>query len=280
MSTMGSPSVPGADGEPLFSGSVPRLYDELLVPMIFVPYARDLARRAGGRQPGELLELAAGTGVVTRELTDRLPLSTSIVATDLSQPMLDQAARTGARQPVTWQQVDAMQLPFAARTFDLVVCQFGVMFFPDRAHAFAEARRVLRPGGAFLFNTWEAIEANEFAHTVQGALTALYPTDPPLFMARTPHGYCDPDVIRADLARGGFRAPAEVTPLPARSRSDSARNVARAYCQGTPLRAQLEARGPDEVARATDAAEAAVARRFGDGPIEGTLSALVVEIVA
>jgi SAM-dependent methyltransferase len=265
----------------VFAGSVPQLYEELMVPMLFAPYARDLALRAArGRADAAVLELAAGTGVVTRALADRLPASASIVATDLNQPMLDHAARIGTSRPVTWQPANAMQLPFPDASFDTVVCQFGVMFFPDRAQAYAQARRVLRAGGAFLFNTWDRIELNQFADEVQSALIALYPDDPPRFMARTPHGYFDPQVIRADLARAGFQAPASITTLPERSHAASARHAARALCQGTPMRAEIEAHGAGELERATDAAEAAVARRFGPGAIEGAISALVVEIAA
>jgi SAM-dependent methyltransferase len=271
-------TIPATDKQ--FTGSVPQLYQELLVPMIFAPYARDLALRAQARPAGALLEIAAGTGAVTRELADRLPDSVSILATDLNQPMLDQAARTRTRRPVEWQQADAMQLPFADGSFDAVVCQFGVMFFPDRAHAYGQARRVLKPGGAFIFNTWDRIDANEFADTVQGALIALYPEDPPRFMTRTPHGYFEPAVIRDDLARAGFRenATVTITNLVARSQAPSARAVAQAFCQGTPTRVEIERRGPGELERATDAAEAAVARRFGSGALEGALSALVVEV--
>jgi len=264
----------------LFVGSVPALYDALLVPMIFAPYAADLAERVRLRSPSKLLELACGTGAVTRALAERLPATVSMLATDLSQPMLDRAARIGTRRPVTWQQADAMNLPFSGATFDVVVCQFGVMFFPDRARAYEQVRRVLRPGGAFVFNTWDRIEANELADTVERALGELYPEAPPRFMSRTPHGYFDPRAVKDDLARAGFGHTATISPLTARARADSARIVAEAYCQGTPLRAELEGRGPDELARATDAAEAALARRFGGGPVEGALNALVVEVVA
>jgi len=265
-------------GDKVFEGSVPQLYEELMVPLIFAPYAQDLALRVLDRGSVTVLEIAAGTGVVTRELADRLAASTTIVATDLNQPMLDLAARIGTRRPVTWQQANAMQLPFPDASFDAVVCQFGVMFFPDRPHAYAQARRVLKPGGAFIFSTWDRIELNPFTDAVQGAVIDLYPEHPPRFMARTPHGYFDPQVIRDDLARAGFRAAATITTLPARSRAASPRDVARAICQGTPMRGEIEALGPGELERATDAAEAAVARRFGDGAIEAPISALVVEV--
>jgi SAM-dependent methyltransferase len=266
-------------GDTMFTGAVPQIYGELLVPMIFAPYARDLATRVHGREISTLLEIAAGTGAVTRELADRLPASVSIVATDLSQPMLDQAARTGTTRPVKWQQADAMQLPFADASFDAVVCQFGVMFFPDRAHAYAQVRRVLRPGGAFIFNTWDRIEANDFPDAVQSALIDLYPDDPPRFMTRIPHGYFDPAIIRDDLARARFLATPTITPVRTRCSAPSPHTVAAAFCQGTPMRPELESRGPDELARATAAAADAIARRFGAGAIEGGISALVVEVV-
>ncbi len=287
--TSGSRGQTGPGGGDLFAGSVPALYDALLVPMIFAPYAIDLAERVQQRSPSALLELAAGTGAVTRALAERLPATASMLATDLSQPMLDRAARIGTRRPVTWQQADAMRLPFPDAAFDAVVCQFGVMFFPDRARAYRQVRRVLRPGGAFLFNTWDRIEANAFADTVERALGELYPEAPPRFMSRTPHGYFDPRAVKDDLARAGFGDTATIRPLAARARADSARSVAEAYCQATPLRADLEARGPDELVRATDAAEAALVRRFAGGPgaggpavgrVEGALSALVVEVQA
>src|SRR6185369_2662198 len=127
------------------------------------PYAEDLARRLAPLRPGRLLEIAAGTGVVTRRLAASLPKECAIVATDLNPPMIEQAKAIGTARAVEWRQADAMKLPFGDAEFDAVVCQFGVMFFPDKAHAFAEARRVLKPGGTFLFNAWDRIEDNEFA---------------------------------------------------------------------------------------------------------------------
>src|SRR5882672_4757370 len=191
------------DTDKVFTGSIPKLYETYLVPLIFEPYAVDLAKRLASRSLTRVLEIAAGTGVVTRQLAAALPESVSIVATDLNQPMLDQGAAIGTRRPVEWRQADAMQLPFEDASFDAVACQFGVMFFPDKAKAFAEARRVLRPGGVFIFSVWDRIEENEFADTVTSALESVFPQDPPRFMARTPHGYHDRSHIARDLANGG-----------------------------------------------------------------------------
>src|SRR5438105_15926731 len=159
-----------ADSDKVFSGSIATLYDTYLVPLIFEPYAADLAKRLASRSVTRVLEIAAGTGVVTRALVSALPPNVSIVATDLNQPMLDHAAALGTKRPVEWRQADAMQLPFRNGTFDAVVCQFGVMFFPEKAKAFSEARRVLRPGGLFIFNVWDRITENEFADAVTTAL--------------------------------------------------------------------------------------------------------------
>jgi SAM-dependent methyltransferase len=268
------------DTDKVFAGSIPALYDTYLVPLIFEPYAADLAKRLSSRSPSRVLEVAAGTGVVTRAMVSALPETVSIVATDLNQAMLDRASAVGTKRPVEWRQADAMQLPFPDGAFDAVLCQFGVMFFPEKSKAFAEARRVLKPGGVFLFNVWDRIEENEFADTVTSALQNLFPSDPPRFMVRTPHGYHDHPVIRRDLAGGGFTAPARIETLAARSLAASPNIPAIAYCQGTPLRNEIEARGASRLGEATDVAAEAVAKRFGRGAVDGKIQAHIVAIEA
>ena len=261
-----------------FAGSIPKLYESHLVPLIFEPYAVDLAKRLKARTLSRVLEIAAGTGVVTRAMANALPDDTEIVATDLNQPMLDQAAAVGTARPVLWRQADAMALPFADGAFDVVVCQFGVMFFPDKAKAFAEARRTLRSGGFFLFNVWDRIEENEFAATVTTALESVFPSDPPRFLARTPHGYNERPRIESDLASAGFSRAPELTVVGARSRAASARIPAVAYCQGTPLRNEIESRDAAKLELATSAAEKAIAQRFGNGAVNGKIQAYVIGV--
>jgi SAM-dependent methyltransferase len=260
-----------------FVGSLPQIYQSHLVPLIFEPYAADMAGRLSARPPNRLLEVAAGTGAVTRKLASALPPSTSIVASDLNQPMLEQAVATGTSRPVEWRRADALDLPFEDGAFDVVVCQFGAMFFPDKPKAFAEARRVLRPGGTFLFTVWDRIEENDFADTVTSALAEQFPTDPPRFLSRTPHGYTDAAAIQRDLAAGGFTAQPKIASVPARSRAASPNIPAIGYCQGTPLRNEIEARGAS-LSQATALVTEAVARRHGRGAVDGKIQAIVVEV--
>lgn len=264
----------------VFAGSVPEVYDRYLVPLIFEPYASDLAARVASRRPRRVLEVAAGTGVLTRALARALPAGTRIVATDLNQPMLDHASAVGTVRPVEWRQADALQLPFAEGSFDAVACQFGVMFFPDKPLAFAEARRVLAPGGTLLFSVWDRIEENEFANVVTTALARLHPADPPRFLARTPHGYHDCPTIQGDLCHGGFAGSPAFETLEAYSRASTPRVPAIAYCQGTPLRDEIERCRPGSLAEATTASADAIARRFGPEAVEGRMRAHVVAIEA
>ena len=259
-----------------FTGSVAQLYESHLVPLIFEPYAVDMAQRVAARGPRRVLEIAAGTGVVTRQLAVMAEPSCEIVATDLNPAMLEEAQRIGTVRAVQWRVADAMQLPFEDGGFDAVVCQFGAMFFPDRAHAFGQARRVLRPGGAFLFSVWDTLESNEFADAATAGVATIFPQDAPRFLARTPHGYHDAARVRQDLADAGFVGDVQVETIAFTSRAVSAEVVAIAYCQGTPLRGEIEARDSSALARATWAARDELARRFGHGPIEGQIRALVV----
>jgi ubiquinone/menaquinone biosynthesis C-methylase UbiE len=260
----------------LFTGSIPEIYERFLVPLIFEPYALDLAGRLAKTGPQDVLETAAGTGVVTRAMASRLPASTRITATDLNQPMLDHAkGRQSADGRITWKQADAQALPFADQSFDAVVCQFGVMFFPDKAQGYKEARRVLKPGGRFLFNVWDKISENDFADVVTQALAAVFPQDPPRFLARTPHGYHDPERIRAELNAGGF-TDISIDAVDARSKAPSPRDPAVAYCQGTPLRNEIEKRDASRLEEATNRAADAMAQRFGSGAVDGRIRAFAI----
>jgi ubiquinone/menaquinone biosynthesis C-methylase UbiE len=263
----------------VFSGSIPEVYNRFLVPLIFEPYALDLAKRLANTGPSNVLETAAGTGVLTRAVASQLPPDARIVATDLNQPMLNHAKEGQPHDArIEWRQADALALPFEDQSFDVVVCQFGVMFFPDKIKAYNEARRVLKPGGHFFFNVWDRISENEFADVVTEALAARYPNDPPRFLARTPHGYHDVGRIRSELTAAGF-ANISVDALDHRSKASSPRDPAIAYCQGTPLRSEIEARDQARLEDATREAAEALAHRFGNGAVEGRIRAFVITAI-
>jgi len=259
----------------LFAASIPEVYDRLLVPVIFDAYGPIVAAQVASSEPRAVLEIAAGTGALTRALVAELPPGTRLVATDLNQPMIDQAMRHGHCDGVEWRQADALALPFASESFDAVACQFGVMFFPDKIKAYGEAKRMLKPGGRFVFSVWDRIARNDFADVVTRALAGMFPDDPPSFLARTPHGYCDQEAIRDHLAAAGFTSVAIGT-HGAISRARSAHDVAMAYCQGTPLRNEIEAHDPSRLEEATNSAADALTERFGSGPIEGRMQGHVV----
>jgi ubiquinone/menaquinone biosynthesis C-methylase UbiE len=250
------------ESDKIFAGSIPELYDTYLVPLIFEAYAKDLAERTAALRPKAVLETAAGSGVVTRALAARLAADTSYVVTNR----------------ITWQQADALKLPFNDASFDAAVCQFGVMFFPDRVAGYAEARRVLKTGGRFLFNVWDHIGANEFANVVTEAAASVFPDDPPRFLARTPHGCNDVELIRDELAKAGF-SQVSITTLEETSAAPSPRHPAIAYCQGTPLRNEIEARDASLLEHVTEMAAEAIAARFGGGPVSGKIRGHIVEAV-
>jgi len=265
-----------AESDKVFSGSIPELYDTYLVPLIFEAYASDLAERAVSLAPKRVLETAAGSGVVTRALASHLASDARYIVTDLNQPMLDHAAnKQGADDRITWRQADALDLPFGDASFDAAVCQFGVMFFPDRVAGYAEARRVLKPGGTFLFNVWDHIEANEFAHVVTETAASVFPDDPPQFLARTPHGYHDVELIRDELGKAGF-SQVSITTLEETSSAPSPRHPAVAYCEGTPLRNEIETRDANLLEHVTDQATEAIAARFGNGPVAGKIRGHII----
>src|ERR1700692_4778304 len=266
--------------EQVFAGSIPENYDRYLVPLIFESYAQDMAWHVAALSPRSVLETAAGSGVVTRALTQRLSADASYVVSDPTQPMLDYAAtRQVADGRITWRKADALALPFEDDVFDLVCCQFGVMFFPDRQSGYREAKRVLKPGGCFLFNVWDRIEENVFANDVTNALAEVFPNDPPRFLARTPHGYHDPAMIRSELEKAGFSS-VVIETRSEESRASSPHHVAVAYCQGTPLRNEIEARDAEKLEAATDYAASRIANRHGSGEVAAKIQAHVIVAVA
>ncbi|MBB2798015.1 methyltransferase domain-containing protein [Rhizobium sophoriradicis] len=257
-----------------FGEDVAEVYQTLLVPLLFEPYASEMVIVAERFKPVSVLEVAAGTGALTRALRARLDPAAEIVATDLSQAMIDVGAPSLTLSRTHWMHADAQDLPFAHAMFDLVICQFGVMFFPDKLKAYGEAKRVLRSGGHFLFSTWDSLAANDFARCVNECLTQLFPSDPPDFLERLPYSYFDPDTIKAQVSSAGFEA-VSCDRVTLTSSAATAHHVAAAFCKGSPLRGEIELRAPERMSEIVDEVAEQVASRYGASP-SGGMSAFIV----
>ena len=257
----------------LFVGSMPEFYDRFLGPALFEPFAGLVARRVANLGARRVLELAAGTGVLTAAMASAMP-QTAITATDLNQPMLDRAAALRSASNVTWRQADAQDLPFPVGSFDVAAGQFGAMFFPDRPAAYAEARRVLVPGGSLVLAVWDCLARNAFPRVMSEAVGRLLDTDEPQFVERIPHGYHDVEQIRADLTAGGYES-VDVETLSVTGHA-TAFDVARGFLQGSPLQAAFA--GSDQLGRAIDVVTEALRTELGDGggAISGELTAHLV----
>ena len=257
-----------------FVGGIPENYDRCLGPHIFHDYAEDLARRAAEANPAAVLELAAGTGILTRKLRDSLAPATRLVATDLNPPMLDVAKRKFSRgEKVEFKPADAMALPFGDAEFDLVVCQFGVMFFPDIQEAFREAGRVLRDSGRYLFNVWGGMSANPFSEVAQNVAAEFFPDDPPGFY-KVPFGYSDQGAVMADMAAGGRQDIECETVRFTKDVADWAL-FAHGLVFGNPLIHEIHKRGGVEPEAVKQAILTALRARFGREPASMPLLATV-----
>jgi SAM-dependent methyltransferase len=248
---------------------MPEIYDRALGPALFAPFAAHLADLMVSLAPRHVLELAAGTGIATAQLVKALP-GCAITATDLNPAMVEWAS--GRVSGPTWAQADAQHLEFADASFDAVVSQFGVMFFPDRPAAFTETARVLKPGGRMVFSVWDVVESSPFPAAMVDSLNALL-VDPPSFIVRVPHGYADPVRITADLRAGGLE-PESIDRVVRHGSALSARTLAEGFCLGTPLRFALQERGP--LGELTEALAEQMTARLGAGPLSGELAAFVV----
>jgi len=262
-----------ASNDSTFAGSIPEYYDRYLGPFLFEPYAADLAVRVAQLAPRALLEIAAGTGIVTRAIAAAVPQA-QIVATDLNPGMIAIGERNASAGNVRWQQADAMALPFADGAFDCVVCQYGVMFFPDILASLREVRRVLAPGGTYLFSVWRSLAFNPAARVIVDVAAQTFPTDPPHFLERTPHGHDDPPKFEAWLREAGFTT-IVATLVEARARSASWGDCALGFVHGSPLRMEIEARDASKADAIVAAVTAVGQARHGAGAVDVPLAAYV-----
>lgn len=256
-----------------FSGGIPEHYDRGLGPHIFMDFGRDLAQRAAATKPHRLLEIAAGTGIVTRMLRDALPDATHITATDLNPPMLDIARRKFQQtENIEFQPVDAMALPFEEAAFDTVVCQFGVMFFPDKDQSYREVRRVLVSGGHYLFNVWDSFEYNPNARIQHETIASFFPENPPSFY-KLPFSYYRSDPIKASLIKAGF-GHISAAVLRIEKEIQDVESFAHGVVYGNPVIDEIRGRGDIDPATVVTAVAAALRREFGDDPARMPLQAI------
>ena len=257
-----------------FVGSIPENYDRYLGPALFDPYAADLVSRLSVSENASVLELACGTGIVTRRLRDRLGPAASLVATDLNDAMLSYAARKfRPEEAVEWKQADASDLPFTDQSFDAVVCQFGLMFFPDKEKALSETYRVLKPGGTFLFNVWDAIEYNELPHIAHAIIAEFFESNPPDFY-EVPFSFHDAETINSLLSAAGFSETRFfLLRLPAVS--PSADEAAKGLVHGNPVINVLRERSESSIPEIEAAVTAAVAAQCGAAPVRARMQALI-----
>ena len=260
----------------LFSHEIPKLYDRYAVPIFFEGYAEDIANRLAPYNPKVILEIASGTGAVTRALSSKFNSSTKIIATDINEDMRRYASTTKTKGSIEWKLADAMDLPFEDETFDAVVCQFGVMFFIDKIKGFSEVYRVLKKGGVFIFNVWGRLSENEFTYVVDESMKGIFRDNPPDFYSRIPFGYHNLKVINEDLVRSGFNGKIETQNVEKRSIADSPMDVAISLCEGTPLRNEILSRDKSKLDYSKQVASKAIEREFGSGRVDGKMKAYVV----
>lgn len=259
-----------------YTDSIPKFYDIYLAPLVFGEHAEDLATRVMAESPQKILEIAAGSGVVARALAPQISPNTKYMVTDLEQEMLDQAkTKQPAQANITWQQADAMDLPFDDNSFDVIICQFGFMYFADKLKAVTEARRVLKPGGEFIFSVWDRLENNVFADLVTQAAVKIFPDDPPLFFERVPYAFYDNDAMRKTLQDGGFKH-IIIQDKPRISTAGSALHIALAFAYGTPLRNEIEARDPDGLQKVALAAVNLIEEHYGKGEVAAQMQSFII----
>jgi ubiquinone/menaquinone biosynthesis C-methylase UbiE len=259
-----------------FSGSIPAAYDRYLGPLLFQPYAEDLAARLPPKKTSSVLELACGTGILTRVLRSHLPSTVKLIATDLNEPMFRRAAaKFNKSERVQWLEADACDLPFDDRTFDAVVCQFGIMFVPDKALAAREAYRVLKRDGVFLFNVWDAMKHNKLGQLAHRTITSHFKKDPPTFY-QVPFSYHNRTEIRRILKQAGFRD-IKTGVIAKLGKANRAEDVARGLVEGNPVAVTITKRDPSLLPIITNALTAAITRRFGERDIRAPMRAIVIQ---
>ncbi|HKR04526.1 MAG TPA: class I SAM-dependent methyltransferase [Bacteroidia bacterium] len=256
-----------------FTGNIPKIYDASLGPVFFEPYAIDMAQRLVKLNPASVLETAAGTGRVTAHLGNKLSIATKIIATDLNPGMLEVAKKKVTGKNITWQQADAMDLPFKENNFDTVVCQFGIMFYPDKLKGMQEAFRVLKKEGTFLFNVWDKVDYNPMAKTAREIIMNFFENDPPAFY-NIPFGYNDTNEISSLLREAGFTN-INFETVNKDAVAESAKKMSDGLVEGNPIANAIRERNPDAVSILEEKVTRELSEKFGSSPCKSVMQAIV-----
>jgi len=268
-------SQSSAESTPLFTSSVATLYDEILGPAFFEPYAIETTNRVAALNPQKVLETACGTGRVTNHLRKVLSKSATLIATDISNDMLAVAEKKlSAIKDISWQQADAMNLPFDDESFDAVVCQFGAMFFADRKKGFIEAMRVLKNGGAFIFSVWDKLEFNPVTAASRQILKDFFEGNPPKSMNMA-FSMTDKNDIANQLTETGFTN-IKIETVNKVCIAESAEGLAKAIIDGSTNSDYIKERDANAAPFLKKKIAKAISEKFGDHPVKGTMQAIII----
>lgn len=257
-----------------FAGSVPANYEQYLGPILFEPYALDMMKRLPKASLNNVLEIACGTGRVTKHLLNTLTENGKLVATDLNPDMIEVAKQKVADNRIEWQVADALQLPFADNIFDAVICQYGVMFFPDKPKGFAEAYRVLKPGGIFLFNAWDNIEFNPAINILNNVLQEEFGEEAPNFLKEGPYSFYDQEQIKLLLKDACFKKN-ELEVVKVASSFSSINDLAKGFLEGSPLFSYLQEKDKDKREVVSEKIRQQLISKYGENAGTVNLQAIV-----
>lgn len=261
-----------------FNGSVPEVYETVLGNFIFEPFAVDIVNRISNKNAFNVLELAAGTGRVTKHLIHAFSPNAKIVASDISLPMMEKAKLVVSSQNLTWQQVDIADIPFSEGSFDVIVCQFGVMFLQDKLRAFSEIRRVLKLGGQLLFSTWACIEENPIWKISNQVATKFFGPAPAAIQKSGPFSICNAVDAEAQLHDAGF-IHTKVEKQRITSSISSASLAAKGFIHGLPLKDIIIKQNPEILSQIQEEMENSFADHFGNNPLTASFTAFVFEAI-
>lgn len=259
-----------------FAGAIPDKYDQYLGPLLFEPYALDMVSGMKKEGVSSVLELACGTGRVTQYLPKHFGPGVSITATDLNPDMIAVATRK-IKDDIKWRPADMQELPFAADSFDLALCQYGLMFVPDKAKAIREVARVLKKGSVFHFNTWDKIENNGIPRISRQIVTEFFNGTPPNFYF-VPFSMFDPEAIKKLMLENGF-SKVEISLIKKEGISNTALEAATGMIEGNPVAKEIRDKDPNAVPDVIEKVRKEIAIQYGDNPVRCPLQAWVGKAV-